>query len=39
MVATYRDDNGKNVEVKMVATYEDRLTKLFYISKPHNVRK
>jgi hypothetical protein len=39
MVATYRDDKGKVVEVKMVATYEDRLTKLFYISKPHNVRK
>ena len=37
MVATYRDDKGKVVEVKMVATYEDRLTKLFYISKPPQV--
>ena len=37
MVATYRDDNGKVVEVKMVAMYEDRLTKLFYIAKPQNV--
>ncbi len=37
MVATYRDDKGKDVEVKMVATYEDRLTKLFYISKPPQV--
>ena len=37
MVARYRDDNGKDVEVKMVATYEDRLTKLFYIAKPPQV--
>ena len=37
MVATYRDDNGKVVEVKMVAMYEDRLTKLFYIAEPKNV--
>ncbi len=37
MVARYRDDKGKDVEVKMVSTYEDRLTKLFYISKPPQV--
>jgi hypothetical protein len=37
MVATYRAGNGKVVEVKMVAMYEDRLTKLFYIAEPQNV--
>jgi hypothetical protein len=39
MAATNRNTNDEIVKVKMTATYEDRLTKLFYISKPQNVEK
>jgi hypothetical protein len=39
MVATYLNTNDETVMVKMTPTYEDRLTKLFYIAKPQNVRK
>jgi hypothetical protein len=39
MVAPYRDENYEIVEVKMTPTYESRLTKLFYIAEPPQVRK
>ena len=39
MVATCLNTNDETVMVKMTPTYEDRLTKLFYIAKPQNVSK
>jgi hypothetical protein len=38
MVATCLNTNDETVMVKMTPTYEDRLTKLFYIAKQQNVR-
>ena len=37
MVGKHRYPNGDAVELKMTPTYENRLTKLFYISKPPQV--
>jgi hypothetical protein len=39
LVGKYLSTDDKMVEVKMTPTYEDRLTKLFYIAEPKNVRK
>jgi hypothetical protein len=39
MVGKHRFPNGDAVEFKMTPTYEDRLTKLFYIAEPQQVGK